>query len=84
MNNKIVSLRSFFLIILLSFALQSCITPRDRSIKEWERYEMKTQEEEEIKQQNGVASFHKIKIPIHKEMSIIGCINLSSDTYILH
>jgi len=42
MNSKIVSLTRFSFIFLLTlFSFQSCISPRDRSIKKWEKQEWK-------------------------------------------
>ena len=81
MNGLVVSLRNFISMILIFFTLQSCVTPRDRSIKKWERYEMNTQEEEKLKQQNRVNSSREINIPILKNMRIAGRIDVSSDTY---
>ncbi len=45
MNNKSVSTPCFnlvFFIILIAFSLQSCVSPRDASIREWEKHEWKT------------------------------------------
>lgn len=81
MNSQIVSHGSFILIILMSFTLQSCLTPKVRSIKNWERDEMNTQEKEKFKQQNLVAFPREIKILIFKEMRIVSCIDASSETY---
>lgn len=43
MNNKIVSLASFSFICLLAMVIsfQSCLSPRERSIKKWEKQEWK-------------------------------------------
>lgn len=45
MNNKSISTPGFnliFFFVLTVFSYQSCVSPRDRSIKEWEKYEWKT------------------------------------------
>lgn len=42
MNSKIVSLISFgFIFLTMLFSFQSCVSPRDRSIKKWEKQEWK-------------------------------------------
>lgn len=44
MNHKIVStsgVNIIFFFSLIAFSYQSCVSPRDRSIREWEKYEWK-------------------------------------------
>ena len=79
MNNKIASPTNFFFIfpLLLSFSFQSCLSPRDQSIKEWERYEWKTlAEDNESNPVSWVAYARKVRNSKFKEFKIVGEINV--------
>lgn len=63
MNNKIAPLTSFSFIFLLTMivSFQSCLSPRDRSIKKWEKQEWKIVKADKNKKPSWVIYTRKIR-----------------------
>jgi len=86
MKKKIVSSSDFKFILLLAlvvFSFQSCLSPRNRSIKEWEQYEWKIVKEDKKDAPTWVIYKRKIAGTNLLEYKIEGNIKTSSKASII-
>lgn len=85
MNNKIAFSSNFIfvsLFLIMAFSLQSCLSPRGRSIKKWERHEWKIVKSDQSDKPNWSIYTRKIVDTDFIEYKIEGIVEASPDVCI--